>query len=218
MDTVKDRHNNLSYNINENNPIQYYFNYKNSMLEEENSNIGNKSASNQQKILEINLTNHLTGSAILASIILDKFKYPPEMKSRILKGILLHDIGKLDVSRDIILKTSRLTESEFSEIKKHPIFGYKHTDNVDDIVIRNIILLHHEKEDGSGYPFGLKGDKLPSYVKIATVCDIADALLSKRSYKEAWEIKEVKAVLTDYANQNVLEKTITKILLKELGR
>ncbi|MDR5659697.1 HD-GYP domain-containing protein [Serpentinicella sp. ANB-PHB4] len=105
---------------------------------------------------------------------------------KLVYAALLHDIGKNRISPNIIMKPGKLTDDEFSEIKKHTIYGYNivryHTYFCHDITLG--ILQHHEKEDGSGYPFGIKKNKIHFYAKIIAVSDIFDAMTSKRVYKD----------------------------------
>jgi len=98
---------------------------------------------------------------------------------------LLHDIGKVRIPAGILNKPGKLTEEEFEEMKRHSEYGYNMVKNIDDISpeVAKAILTHHEKEDGSGYPFGLTGDKLNLYSKVVTVADIFDAMTANRIYK-----------------------------------
>lgn len=97
---------------------------------------------------------------------------------------LMHDIGKLTVPLDILNKPDKLTEAEFNIIKKHPVDGYNalKSQNIHPIVCASA-LLHHEKCDGSGYPYGLKGDRLDRFTKLVTIADIYDAMTSARIYR-----------------------------------
>lgn len=99
---------------------------------------------------------------------------------------LLHDIGKSKVSPKILYKPGPLTAKEFEEIKKHPITGYKLLEK-NIAVSRDIaagVLMHHEREDGSGYPLGLKSGQIHFFAKIVAVADIYDAMTSNRVYKK----------------------------------
>lgn len=99
---------------------------------------------------------------------------------------LLHDVGKLMVPADLLNKTDNLTNSEFKIMKKHTIFGYELLNNFDSIdkVIKKVALLHHERIDGSGYPFKLKSDYVDINTRIIAVADVFDAMTSDRMYKK----------------------------------
>lgn len=99
---------------------------------------------------------------------------------------MLHDVGKLKIDDAIIKKPGRLTESEFKQIKRHPIEGYKILQHQDiSEHIKNAALMHHEKCDGSGYPFGLSGDKIDTFAKLVSIADVYDAMTSERVYRGA---------------------------------
>lgn len=99
---------------------------------------------------------------------------------------ILHDIGKSKIPSEILDKPTPLTEQEFAEIKKHPIEGYKLLENNEQIGrdVASAVLMHHEREDGSGYPFGLKSKQIHYYAKILAVVDIYDAMTSNRAHKK----------------------------------
>ncbi len=97
---------------------------------------------------------------------------------------LMHDIGKLTVPLDILNKPSKLTDEEFNIIRQHPVNGYRvllkhHMDTT----ICAAALLHHEKCDGSGYPYGLPGHRLDRFTKMVTIADVFDAMTSARVYR-----------------------------------
>lgn len=108
-------------------------------------------------------------------------------RERLLKlgmGAILSDIGKSKVPDHILNKKGKLEPSEFEQMKKHVEYGY---DMVKELVelsplSRQIILLHHEKLDGSGYPNGFVADQIPLLVRIVTICDIFSAIVSDRTY------------------------------------
>ncbi len=99
---------------------------------------------------------------------------------------LLHDIGKLLISIDIIKKPGKLTEAEFHEMQKHPAAGYKLlvSQHVDENIF-NAALMHHERCDGSGYPFKLQEHQINMYAKIVAIADVYDAMTSARVYRDA---------------------------------
>ncbi len=97
---------------------------------------------------------------------------------------LFHDVGKLKIPKNVLLKPSRLNESEFATVKKHSIFGFEllKQQNVGDAV-RNASLMHHERYDGSGYPLHLKGAQIDPYARLTAVTDVYDAMTSARCYR-----------------------------------
>ncbi len=105
---------------------------------------------------------------------------------------LLHDIGKMKVSNDILNKPGRLTDEEFEAIKTHPERGWqllKAGEGVDDIAL-DVCLHHHERMDGKGYPERLDSEQLSLYAKMGAVCDVYDAITSNRPYKNGWTPSE----------------------------
>lgn len=97
---------------------------------------------------------------------------------------LLHDIGKTQIPDDIIKKPGKLTDYEYNIVKTHPQEGYRVLKSSDlDPVILDAILMHHERCDGSGYPFGLKGSKIGIYAKMVSIADVYDAMTSARIYR-----------------------------------
>lgn len=100
---------------------------------------------------------------------------------------LLHDLGKLQVDKDILTKPGKLTKGEFDEMKKHPQLGFNliKDQNISKD-IKEGALMHHEKIDGSGYPLGLTGDEIHPFGKIVAIADIYDAMTSNRSYHKKY--------------------------------
>jgi len=108
----------------------------------------------------------------------------------------MHDIGKIGIPDHVLLKPGKLDEEELVLMRKHPEMGAKILDNSTSPLIKlahSVALYHHEKWDGSGYPFGLKGEAIPIEARIVAVADVFDALLNKRPYKEAWPVEDAVA-------------------------
>lgn len=108
----------------------------------------------------------------------------------------MHDIGKIGIPDHVLLKPGKLDEEELALMRKHPEMGAKILDNSTSPLIKlahSVALYHHEKWDGSGYPFGLKGEAIPIEARIVAVADVFDALLNKRPYKEAWPVEQAVA-------------------------
>jgi uncharacterized domain HDIG len=104
---------------------------------------------------------------------------------------LLHDIGMIGVSEDILNKTEALTQEEFEVIKKHVNYGVKILEDIKQLKdVVEIIKYHHEKFDGKGYPYGLDGDKIPLNAKIIAIADAYDSMVSNRSYREGLRHEE----------------------------
>ena len=109
-------------------------------------------------------------------------------------GGLFHDIGKIGVPDSILLKTEKLTDDEYSEIKNHPSIGAHILSNA--TIFKNIIPIvkhHHEKYDGNGYPAKLKGEDIPLFARIAAIADTFDVMTSKRTYRDSLGLDVVKA-------------------------
>jgi putative nucleotidyltransferase with HDIG domain len=98
---------------------------------------------------------------------------------------LLHDIGKSKIPNEIIGKPGKLTDSEYEEIKKHPVIGYNLIKNLNlDQRIKNAVLFHHERFDGHGYPFGLTGSEIDDFTSIVSIADVYDAMTANRCYRD----------------------------------
>lgn len=109
-------------------------------------------------------------------------------------GGLFHDIGKIGVPDSILLKTSKLTDDEYSEIKNHPSIGAHILSNA--TIFQNVIPIvkhHHERYDGNGYPGKLKGEDIPFLSRITAVADSFDAMTSKRTYRDSLSLDIVKS-------------------------
>lgn len=129
---------------------------------------------------------HSINVALICNIFAGWLRFNEEEKKIATACGLFHDLGKLMIPEEIIKKPGRLTEAEFEIVKKHPIEGYKILDefNVSQ-EIKDAALMHHEKCDGSGYPYGFTADKISKYAKLVTIVDIYDAMTSMRVYRQA---------------------------------
>lgn len=128
---------------------------------------------------------HCVNVAMLSMMIARWMNLDESMVRKCTEAGLLHDVGKARVPVEIINKPGKLTESEFEEMKRHSEYGYMIAmqDRRIDPDVATAILTHHEKEDGSGYPLGLTGDKINQIAKIVAVSDIFDAMTANRVYK-----------------------------------
>lgn len=106
-------------------------------------------------------------------------------------GGLLHDTGKIGVPESILLKPTALTDDEYEIIKQHPLLGFeslKHISYIKDSGVLDMILYHHERYDGSGYPQGLKGTEIPLAARIMAIADSFDAMTSRRGYNDVLDV------------------------------
>ncbi|MEG9298846.1 HD-GYP domain-containing protein [Mangrovibacillus sp. Mu-81] len=112
-------------------------------------------------------------------------------------GAILHDVGKMLVSEEILMKPGRLTEEEFLEVKKHTEHGFEILRKLQSIslMVAHCAYQHHERLDGSGYPRGLKGEDIHPFAKIIAVADVFDAMTSNRVYREAMLPHEALEIL-----------------------
>jgi len=105
-------------------------------------------------------------------------------------GALLHDIGKIKISRKILNKREALTSEELRQIRRHPTEGFNILRRFQDIPLlsANIVLQHHERLDGGGYPYRLSGDEIHEYARIVMIADVFDAMTSHRPYRAAYPV------------------------------
>ena len=144
-----------------------------------------KSITNSRNIDEY-LTRHCVNVALLSSMLGKWLNLPNKDLTLLTYTAFLHDIGKTKVNPTILNKPSKLTKSEFNEIKKHSFYAYtllKDIPFLDESVISGV-LTHHERLDGSGYPLGLKEDKIGIFAKIIAITDMFDAMTSDRVYSK----------------------------------
>jgi hypothetical protein len=131
---------------------------------------------------------HTRRVAMLACAVGEELKLPPTTLRHLAIGGLLHDMGKLRTPPGILCKPDTLTEEEFAAIKCHPEDGARLLADLGafDREVLELVLDHHERLDGGGYPRGLHGDQIGLATRVLTVCDVYDALVSHRVYRPAW--------------------------------
>lgn len=157
--------------------------------------------------------NHVERVGELAAFIAEKMGINEYQVDLIRNFAPLHDIGKILIPKEILSKPGALSREEFEIVKKHTIFGAKliGEDPLFEMA-KKIALLHHEKYDGSGYPFGLKGDQIPIEAQIVSVVDVYDALRSERPYKKALSHEETIEVLLGHDGKTSFTQFNPKIL------
>lgn len=132
----------------------------------------------------------------IAMALADEMKLGPEKKDIIARSGLLHDIGKISLSDVILNKKEKLTEDEWKAIKMHPSKAFEILKPLRFLsLVRDAIISHHERYDGSGYPYGLKGNEISLEAMILAVADSFDAMNSKRAYRDPMSKEEIIAEL-----------------------
>jgi len=118
---------------------------------------------------------------------------------RMVRGAAVHDLGKIDVPSRILTKPGALTDREFEIIRQHPLLGYKRliTMGETDPIVLDLVRSHHERLDGSGYPDGLSGERIPESARLFAVVDSFDAMTSVRPYRRADESGNVDRAIED---------------------
>jgi putative two-component system response regulator len=127
----------------------------------------------------------------------------------------MHDIGKIGIPDHVLLKPGKLDDEELAIMRTHPQLGAEILDKSNSQLIRlahTVALYHHEKWDGSGYPFGLKGEEIPIEARIVAVADVFDALLSKRPYKEAWPVEKAVEEIKSQINRHFDPQVVAAML------
>ena len=160
--------------------------------------------------------NHQLRVSKLAVILANEIGLEQDRVKAVERAAILHDLGKLKVPTELLIKPTKLDQEEFELIKKHPITSYNMLSNIEfDQPITDMILQHHEKLDGSGYPYGLEEDEILLESKILAIADIVEAVSSHRPYRpalgmdKAYEILEdEKGIKLDYEISNLCQNLL----------
>lgn len=144
---------------------------------------------------------HILRMSNISSLLAVTLGYDDDFSRRLLHASPMHDIGKIAIPDNILLKKGKLDADEWEVMKNHTTLGARIlSDSSSELLIlaSEIALYHHEKWDGSGYPDNLCEESIPVSCRIVAVADVFDALLSERPYKKAWKISDAK----DFINEN----------------
>jgi len=143
-------------------------------------------------------SGHSERVTVFSDLIAEEIGYSPDQRAWLKRAALLHDIGKLGISNSILDKPGKLTEAEFGEIRKHPVYSQSILANIEIFAdIAPVAGGHHERLDGKGYPNGLKGAEIDLNTRIVTVADIFDALTADRPYRPAMAIAKALEIMAD---------------------
>ncbi len=141
---------------------------------------------------------HSLNVAMINSVFADWLGMSEQEKNLLTLCGLLHDVGKLLIDKDILRKPSRLTDVEYEEIKQHPMRGYQNLKdkNVPESAKR-AVLLHHERCDGKGYPFGVQTGEIDPYAAITAIADVYEAMTATRVYRKGMSPFEVIKIMEE---------------------
>jgi putative nucleotidyltransferase with HDIG domain len=154
---------------------------------------------------------HSHGIAALARKAAAHLGYSPDTQNKMYIAGLLHDIGKLAVSVDILHKNGRLEPEERFEINKHTYYTRKILEQIDGFEeITDYAANHHEKLDGTGYPYRIPGEKLSELEKVMAICDVYQALTEERPYRENLSPEKVWGIINDMAEKSHLDRSLVE--------
>lgn len=171
----------------------------------------------------IEMRDHYTGEHVENTVrysteIARALKLSPEETENIRQASVLHDLGKIGISDRILLKRSKLTKKEFEEIKRHPQIAadiIRPIQFMHDIV--PLVLYHHERWDGKGYPSGLRGEEIPIGARIIAIADVYQALTSNRPYRKAFSKKDALDIIRKGSGTQ-FDPRIVKVFLKVIKK
>jgi two-component system response regulator RpfG len=159
--------------------------------------------------------NHILRMAHFSRLIAEQLGLDTEICELIELAAPMHDIGKIGVSDQVLLKQGPLTDLEWELMKKHTTIGHEILSGSDSKYLRmgaSIALNHHEKYDGSGYPAGLSGEAIPIEARIVAVADVFDALTTKRPYKKNWNVDDAIQFLRDNSGSQFDPKCVNAFI------
>lgn len=155
---------------------------------------------------------HSLDTGIMTTFLGESLGYKESELIELGKGGILHDIGKTKISSSIINKKGKLTEEEYSEIKKHPKYGndiLAKNMSISEIVLKSV-LQHHERIDGSGYPYGLSGNEISKYGKVVGICDVYEAVSNDRIYRKKFTPNDAYELILGGSGTMFDEKIVKK--------
>ena len=162
--------------------------------------------------------NHVERTVYYANEISKRLKLSAEDTKLIEQASMLHDLGKIGISEKILLKKGALTRKEFEKIKNHPKIGVDIIRPIQSFHrLLPLILYHHERWDGKGYPFGLKGDEIPMGARIIAIADVYEALITNRPYRKALSKKDALRIIKENSGKQ-FDPKIADVLVDVLKK
>ena len=158
------------------------------------------------------------GVASKASYMALYYEYDEEMMLKLFFAGAMHDVGKLVIDRDVLEKPAQLTDSEYTYMQTHAYYSYKILSDMQLGEIVHWASYHHEKLDGSGYPFGKKAEELDFIDRLMACCDIYQALTEDRPYKDAMSHEKSIEIMRSMAVGNKIDSQIVEDMNKVFGK
>ncbi|MCZ8514444.1 HD-GYP domain-containing protein [Paenibacillus filicis] len=171
----------------------------------------------QLKAKDENTYEHSLRVGKLCEVLAGRLQLDEKRTTLLTLGGYLHDIGKMLIPDPILLKDSALTEEEWGIMKLHPNLGsiiMLGNDYVNQ-ELNDIIELHHERLNGSGYPYGLQGDKIPTLARICAIADAFDSMVSDRPYRKGLPLQEAAEELRLHSGTQ-FDKHLVKVFLESI--
>lgn len=150
----------------------------------------------------------------MAKVMAFHLSLTPQQTRDLVAGCLIHDIGKIMIPDEILIKETALTVREWEAMRRHPILGANLAtkNGIGSQSIIEIIKFHHERWDGAGYPYGLRGDYIPLFARICSILDTFDCMVHDRPYRKAVTIQEAKDELW-YQSKKQFDKNLVQVFL-----
>lgn len=156
--------------------------------------------------------SHSVNTALLSAMAAIVLGYEKYDTYELAQNTLIHDIGMTLISKNVLNKVSRLTEKDKNEITSHCELGMAIVEEIDSLLVNSIIMQHHERLDGSGYPLGISGDEICHQARIVMVADTLDSATTMRPYRPAKQLDDVFAELGN--NEEKFDREIVSVFDK----
>ncbi|WP_240420927.1 HD-GYP domain-containing protein [Paenibacillus periandrae] len=168
----------------------------------------------QLKEKDVDTYEHSVRVGKLAEYVASRFGFDKRMTDHLVIGCYLHDIGKIGIPQNVLIKSTSLESDEWETMKRHPSLGKEMLQAyaaIDQEIIE-IIAYHHERWNGTGYPYGLSGEQIPLLARWCSIIDSLDCMLSDRPYRKRLSLKEAKDELLLQSDRQFDKHLVHKLL------